>query len=283
VSQSGFELRPLSIGDILDRTFLLYRRYFPLFLGITAIPQVLVLAWNLARTLTASAGNPTLTLALGAYNVALTFLGLILAVMAYLFAQGATVLAVSELYLGKSTSISASLKRVWDDFGPLFGVIALNGLVVGFGFLLLVIPGIYLMCRLLVCVPAALIENRGPRESLGRAFDLTRANAGRAFVIVLFSTVLTYAAIALFVLPFTVAATLTAAHDPNKLRLYTALMTQISTTVASILVTPVTLIATSIFYYDLRVRKEGFDLEFMMNPDAPQAPRSIGPPYRTIT
>jgi hypothetical protein len=281
MSQSGFDLRPLSIGDILDRTFLLYRRYFPLFLGITAIPQVLVLAWNLARTLTASAGNPTLTLALGAYNIALTFLGLILAVMAYLFAQGATVLAVSELYLGKSTSISASLKRVWDDFGPLFGVIALNGLVVGFGFLLLVIPGIYLMCRLLVCVPAALIENRGPRESLDRAFDLTRANAGRAFVILLLSAVLTYAATALFVIPITIA-TLTAAHDPNKLRLYTAL-TQISTTVAGILVTPVALIATSIFYYDLRVRKEGFDLEFMMNPDAPQAPRSSASPYRTIT
>jgi hypothetical protein len=49
MSQSGFDLRPLSIGDILDRTFLLYRRYFPLFLGITAIPQVFVLAWNLAQ------------------------------------------------------------------------------------------------------------------------------------------------------------------------------------------------------------------------------------------
>jgi hypothetical protein len=279
MSQSGFDLRPLSIGDILDRTFLLYRRYFPLFLGITAIPQVFILAWNLARTL--ALGNPALTSAFGAPNLALTFLGLILALIAYLFAQGASVLAVSELYLGKSTSISASFKRVWDDFGPLFGVIMLNGLVVGIGYILLVIPGVYLTCRLLICVPAALIENRGPRESLDRAFNLTRANAGRAFVILLLSVVLTYAAGALLVVPFTLAI-LSAAHDPDKLRLYTAL-TQISTSVANILVTPVALIATSIFYYDLRVRKEGFDLEFMMNPNAPQAPRSIGPPYRTIT
>jgi hypothetical protein len=279
VSQSGFELRPLSIGDILDRTFVLYRRYFPLFLGITAIPQVLLLAWNLARTLAVSA--PALTVAFGAGNLALTFVGLILTLIAYLFAQGGSVLAVSELYLGRPTSIGTSLKRVWNDFGPLFGVIMLNGLVVGFGYLLLLIPGIYLTCRLLVCVPAALIENRGPRESLGRAFDLTRDNAGRAFVVVLLSVVLTYAATALFVIPFTIA-TLTAAHDPNKLRLYAAL-TQISTTVAGILVTPVALIATSIFYYDLRVRKEGFDLEFMMNPEADRAPRSSGAPYRTIT
>jgi hypothetical protein len=273
----------LSIGDILDRTFLLYRRYFPLFLGITAIPQVFVLAWNLAWTL--AGGNPAVPVGLAAGNLALTLGGviliLILTVTAYLFVQGGSVLAVSELYLGKSTSISASLKRVWDDFGPLFGVIMLNGLVVGFGYLLLLIPGIYLTCRLLVCVPAALIENRGPRESLDRAFDLTRDNAGRAFVILLLSVVLTYAASALLVIPFTIA-TLTAARDPNKLRLYAAL-TQVSATVAGVLVTPVALIATSIFYYDLRVRKEGFDLEFMMNPDAPQAPRSSGPPFRTIT
>jgi hypothetical protein len=281
MSQSGFDLRPLSIGDILDRTFLLYRRYFPLFLGITAIPQVFILAWNLARTLAPSAGNPALTFSLSAGNLALTFVGLILTLIVYLFAQGGSVLAVSELYLGKSTSISASLKRVWDDFGPLFGVLMLNGLVVGFGYLLLVVPGIYLTCRLLVCVPAALIENRGPRESLDRAFDLTRDNAGRAFVILLLSAVLTYAATAQFVIPFT-NATLNAAHDPNKLRLYTA-QTHVSTTAAGNLVTPVALIATSIFYYDLRVRKEGFDLEFMMNPGAPQAPRSSGPPYRTIT
>ena len=281
MSQSGFDLRPLSIGDILDRTFLLYRRYFPLFLGITAIPQVFMLAWNLARTWAMGAGNPTPASVFSTPNIAFTLLGLILALIAYLFAQGASVLAVSELYLGKPTSISASFKRVWDEFGPLFGVIMLNGIVVGLGYLLLVIPGIYLTCRLLVCVPAALIENRGPRESLDRAFELTRANAGRAFVILLLSVVLTYAATALFVVPFTLAM-VTAAHDLSKLRLYTAL-SQISATVAGILVTPVALIATSIFYYDLRVRKEGFDLEFMMNPDAPQAPRSTGPPYRIIT
>jgi hypothetical protein len=34
-------------------------------------------------------------------------------------------------------------------------------------------------------------------------------------------------------------------------------------------------IATAVFYFDLRVRKEGFDLQFMMDPDAAQrVPRS---------
>lgn len=45
------DLRPLSLGEILDRTFSLYRRHFMLFLGITAIPNLLVLAYNLATTM----------------------------------------------------------------------------------------------------------------------------------------------------------------------------------------------------------------------------------------
>src|ERR1700722_12618250 len=46
---TGLELRPLSLGEILDRTFTLYRRYFLLFLGISAIPQLLVLAFQLVQ------------------------------------------------------------------------------------------------------------------------------------------------------------------------------------------------------------------------------------------
>jgi len=59
---AGLDLRPLTLGEILDRTFSLYRRHFLLFLGITAIPQLLILALNLTQTLLtkmpASPANP---------------------------------------------------------------------------------------------------------------------------------------------------------------------------------------------------------------------------------
>src|SRR2546430_13250217 len=45
----------------------------------------------------------------------------------YLFAQGGTVFAVSELYLGRTTTIGASLGRMRGQLGSLFGVILLNG------------------------------------------------------------------------------------------------------------------------------------------------------------
>src|SRR2546425_4825838 len=46
---STLDLRPLSIGELLDRTFSLYRRNFLLFVGIAAIPHLLVLAVKLAQ------------------------------------------------------------------------------------------------------------------------------------------------------------------------------------------------------------------------------------------
>jgi hypothetical protein len=51
---------------------------------------------------------------------------------------------------------------------------------------------------------------------------------------------------------------------------------QVGNFVAGVLVTPVLTIASSIFYFDLRVRKEAFDLQLMMNPLAGgvPAPRS---------
>jgi len=42
-----------------------------------------------------------------------------------------------------------------------------------------------------------------------------------------------------------------------------------------VVATPILLIATAIFYYDLRVRKEAFDLQFMLNPNA-AAPSTPG-------
>src|SRR5207248_8589713 len=167
---ADLDLRPLSLGETLDRTFTLYRKHFLLFAGITAIPQLLVLALRLAQTLfmtspAARRNLPVEQLQAGTSNGLLAFgivgviVGLMVYLVAYLFAQGGTVFAVSDLYLGKSTTIGASLGRMRGQLGSLFGVILLNGLAVMGAFILQIIPGIYVACRLLTCVPAALLED----------------------------------------------------------------------------------------------------------------------------
>ena len=270
-----WELRPLSLGEILDRTFSLYRRNFLLFLGITAIPHLLVLGLNLVQVLIVKAPNmvpvrTTTQFQAGPANSFLAFgivggiLALIIYVVSFLFAQGGTIYAVSDLYLGRPTTIGASLSRMWGQLLNLLGVMILNGLATLAAFIFLIIPGIYVACRLSTCIPAALLEDLGARESLERSYTLTKDNAGRAFVIYLLYFCLLYAALFLFAVPFGILLAMSA-KDPNMARWAAALM-QVGNFFATVLVSPFILIATSVFYYDLRVRKEAFDLQLMMNP-----------------
>jgi hypothetical protein len=272
---AALDLRPLSLGEILDRTFSLYRRHFFLFLGITAIPHLLILAMNLAQTLLTKmpdvAAQPpaeqwqsAASSGLMAFGVVGLIVGVVIYLVAYLFAQGGTVFAVSELYLGRTTSIGASLRRMRGQLGSLFGVIILNGLATLGATLFFIIPGIYVACRLIACVPAALLEDLGPRSSLERSFKLTRGFAGRALIIFFLYLILFYAAALLFMFPFLFAAGISA-KDPGMARVWLAL-SQVGNFLAAILVGPFLTIATAVFYYDLRVRKEAFDLQLMMNP-----------------
>ncbi len=281
------DLRPLSLGEVLDRTFSLYRRHFLLFLGITAIPQLLILALNLTQTLLtkmpASPANPPVEQLQSAtsggpmaFGIVGVIVGLVIYFVAYLFAQGGTVFAVSELYLGRTTTIGASLGRMRGQLGSLLGVIMLNGLATMGAALFLIIPGIYVACRLITCVPAALLEDLGPRSSLERSFRLTQGFAGRAFVIFLLYFILLYAAILLFMFPFLFAAGL-ATKDPGMMRFWLTL-SQVGNSLAAVLVGPFLTIATAVYYYDLRVRKEAFDLQLMMNPGGAVSSGTAGVP-----
>jgi membrane-anchored glycerophosphoryl diester phosphodiesterase (GDPDase) len=159
---------------------------------------------------------------------------------------------------------------MWGRLLNLFGVSLLNGLAVIGATLFLIIPGIYVACRLITCLPAALLEDLGARESLSRSFALTKDNAGRAFGIYVIYLVMLYAIIMVFTFPSLFLAAMVA-KDPSMAWISLALV-QVGTFVAGTLVGPFLLIATSVFYYDLRVRKEAFDLQMMMNPSGTVVP-----------
>jgi len=275
---NNLDLRPLSVGEVLDRTFALYRNYFVLFIGISAIPQILLLIVNLCQVFfLASSGLPvpgsarptTVPPSIGSPGtvgavVGLGFLVVVVTLVAILLSQGATVIAVSEIYLGRTITIGESFRRVLGEIGTLLAVMILNGLAILAGFLLLVVPGIYVMCRLIVSVPAALLEQLGAREAIERSWALARDNAGRAFLIIALYFALSFAAAGLLTFPFQMLILLQK-NSPSMVLVYMGLA-QVGAFIANVLVTPVMTIASSILYYDLRVRKEAFDLQLMLTP-----------------
>src|ERR1700745_4230631 len=116
------DLRPLTLGEILDRTFTMYRRHFPLWVGITAVPQVLALAVELARNFFAGPNAANLNLGFSIAAPLFAIVVLFVAVSACLFAQAATFLAVSYFYLTRPVSVSDCLRRAWREIGTVFGV-----------------------------------------------------------------------------------------------------------------------------------------------------------------
>ena len=264
------DLRPLSLGELLDRTFFLYRRHFLLFVGIAAIPYSFFFVVNLATALlpalsrSAASGHvqPAGMAAAAIGGGLFAFLAVIAGGIAFLFSVGATVFAVSEIYTGRQTSIRESLARVRGKTGTIFGVLFLSGLIMIAGFIALIIPGFYLMCRICVATPAALLEDMGPSDSIRRSFDLTRDFAGRAFMIYMLYFAMVWGVVAVFQFPFILLIAMNA-KQMQLLLLLTVLM-QVGNFIGSALVAPVSTIGFALFYYDLRVRKEAFDLQMMM-------------------
>jgi len=264
------DLRPLSLGELLDRTFFLYRRHFLLFVGIAAIPYSFFFIINLAKALLPVFARSAATGHLQPAGVAVAAIGgglfalvvIFVGFVAFLFSVGATVFAVSEIYTGHPISIRESLSRVRGKAAIIFGVMVLSGLILIAGFIALVIPGIYLMCRICVATPAALLEDIGPSDSIRRSFELTRDFAGRAFMIYLLYFAMVWGIVAVFQFPFILLMAINA-KQTQLLVLWTVLM-QVGNFIGSVLVAPVSTIGFALFYYDLRVRKEAFDLQMMM-------------------
>jgi hypothetical protein len=267
---AALDLRPLSLGELLDRTFSLYRKHFFLFVGIAAIPYsfffIINLAFSLLPMFAGAASSVRMQsssfVAAAAGGVVLAIVAIIAGAVAFLFSVGATVHAVSEIYMGRETSIRASLRWVRDKAVTIFGVLFLSGLLMIAGFIALFFPGVYLMCRICVATPAALLEDLAPAASIRRSFDLTRDFAGRAFMIYMLYFTMVWGIVAVFQLPFLVLMTVSA-KNTQLVVLWTVLM-QVGHFIASALVAPVSTIGFALFYYDLRVRKEAFDLQMMI-------------------
>jgi hypothetical protein len=264
------DLRPMTIGEVLDRTFKLYTSQFWLFTGIMSLPFLVLFVFNvlvgLASTTQAAAvraGSSPMSFSPAALIAGIGggFLLLILTFILTGAGQAATIFAVSDIYLGRSAGIRSSFQQVRGHVAQALGAILLTGLAIFAGFILLIIPGIYLMCKTAVTVPAAMLEDEGPGTAMSRSMDLSKGFVMQIFLIFLLCWTLAIGASVVFQLPFTYLA---ATPRPHVLPIGLIILQDAGGFIAQVLVAPIQTIAFSLMYYNLRVRKEGFDLEHMM-------------------
>jgi Membrane domain of glycerophosphoryl diester phosphodiesterase len=265
-------LRPLSLGELLDRSFFLYRKHFALFVGIIALPHLVVLAFNLIGVVVRPRGTTGLS--------ALGSIWLIAHIVLYLGAaaasQGATVIAVSKVHLGIDTTISEAFAGIKGRILYIALITIGVGIGVGIGFVFLIIPGIILALMWSLTIPVAVLEDKGLRDATSRSAELTKGSRGRILVICFLFIALMYIVILLWEIPIFAAIGLfarTGSHPLKTLPIWTQIAFPVCTFLTQCLVGPLLTIALSLVYYDQRVRKEAFDLQLMMSTiDSTQPP-----------
>ena len=166
------------LGDVISKTFAVIGRHLAAFLIMAAIlaglPSLLPLALPLVMDV-----DP-----LGASGPLATLMPIIVQAVCSALLQGALTHATITDLGGQRVDAGASLRAGFALFLPLLGIGLLVGLGVGLGLILLVVPGLMLLCRWAVAAPVAVAERAGVGASMGRSAALTQGSRWRIFGLV---------------------------------------------------------------------------------------------------
>ncbi len=318
-------LRPLSLGDILDTVFRLYRQNFLTFIGIVALLQVPLVALQTILMLTFGQNmmldmmqlteelprfdpqfDSFADLPIGnlvALFGLLMLVGLLQGIIVQPLINGAMAYAVSQSYLDRPISLVESYTF---NVGRMITLIATGlliaivtaliylipmGLIGGAifmlstaadavsgdnaglaallifvmmmaGILALLVISLVLAVFFLFVPQVVILEGCNPFQALARSWQLARGSFWRILGLILLLTLLIYfiSAVPSGMLGGVIGIIF---DDPiEDFAIRQSLSTLIGY-IAQILVLPVQLITFTVLYYDLRVRKEGYDLELM--------------------
>ncbi len=252
------QFEPMSSGQILDKVFRLYKENFVRFIATVAIIQVplalITMIWLATVVAQIRTGEPS-TAGLIVGPLALTFLSIV----GQSLCNGALIKSISESYLGNEVTVSESYRFILPKLGTLIWASILVGLVVMVGFVLLIVPGIIFLLVYYLTIPAIVLENLKARQGMGRSKLLVKGNLGKVFVIGL--VVILIGIIVGQVFEY-LGGFLVQAAAVTDLKT-SILIGQMSSLIGQVLVMPIGAAAVILLYYDMRIRKEGFDLEML--------------------
>jgi hypothetical protein len=269
-------LRPLSAGEVLDTSFGLYRRMFTTLVVI----QLVCMAVPFLLSIYVAGVNQQVSW--------LGFTAMLLSFVLAALASAATAMAISETYMDRPITAGAALRRAVPRLGPLLLVSILIGLLlvasaVPFVFLVggasaimaqgmnggmglmtvmllvglasLALP-MLVASGVAVSTPVVVLEDGiTATAALSRTWYLTKGYRLRI-------TGLLFVCLLIIMIPYFGLIAISAALSGGSISHLTIGLT-VAGTVARTVITPILYCLITLLYYDLRVRKEGFDLEML--------------------
>ena len=303
-------LRPLTLGEILDRTAQLYRSNFWLFAGIASVYSGVILLLNLLQI-----GVQEILRAqhLARLIVPAGGIGLIVEFFVSFLVGGVAVAAnnraVGWVHLGEPATIRGAYASIlprtgryiwlrtiiafvmWTPlslaYGGYFGAmlfwlgpLSKSGIrgttaapvdprtifIFGLATFLFVLLGLACLAYALImflryslAIAASVMENLTARRAIRRSIDLSKGSRGRIFVLALLVIVIQVGLVLISQLFFIVMAV-----RHGQLPVGVRIAQQMVAFVTNTFIGPIYATGLTLFYYDQRVRKEGYDIEWLM-------------------
>ena len=186
-SEGGFSSE-LGVGQVISKTFDLFRRDFVKYFVIFAIAEVVigvatVVAYRLV-TLPVIPTSPTDLSWLPGYLGAFIGLYAIIEISTLIvlpIAEGTAVKMAADAIRGKPALLGASLRFALSKLVWMWVLGFIVGIIVLLGFVALVVPGIIFAIMLCLALPSLLLEDTGVIDSLGRSRELVSHRWGKTF------------------------------------------------------------------------------------------------------
>jgi hypothetical protein len=243
----AYEIRAMSLGEIVDTSFRITRNHFVPLVGMSAViyvPFTLVLAgWQMQLQAQAAAGaQMNVGAMLGSLVAVVLTFSLVMPIV-----SAAVSHAIGEAYLGREVNIAGSLREALRIVLPLVGTGILSALILIVATFLLVIPGIWFGLGIMVLYPINVMERVFGMTSIRRSLDLMKDNRGRGVLLYLLIVIISAVLGGVFGLIGVISPWVG------------ALVQGVASAVTGAFMGAVMIV----FYFDLRCRKEAFDVEHL--------------------
>jgi hypothetical protein len=255
--------KAMTVGDILDSTFTLYRKNFRKYWALAAlgvVPTAIVSLLHIMFVLPLDNFLDDFFF----YNTTTLMGWLVTGLFAFFLSTvmyAALIATVSDELHDRNTEIREAFLLGIRKFIPLFAGGVLVMLAVTVGLVLLVAPGVYVGVLFAMYVHVIVIEGENPWSALKRSRALIGGFWWRSLGMFILIGVLAAVISAILSAPVGIVTGIFFFADPYRQQIIQTILN----VPVSILVTPLTAIAYTLYYYDLRIRQEHLDLDIMID------------------
>jgi hypothetical protein len=244
------------LGQAFSQSFSVFGRHFVAFVVLTVLANIpnYVFQWGATPTPAAPGALPEFD----PWAVLACVLALPVSIACSTIATGAITYGVVQDLRDEPVSIGEAIAIAARRVLPMIGVALAFGILWVLGLILLVVPGFIVACMYFVAAPVCIVEREGVGGSLRRSRFLTKGHRWKIFGALLLIIVLGLIVFGMIAATVASSGLMTGPGGATMLQNAGA-VTIVQNAVAAIFGAFIAVLV-AVFYYHLRVAKEGVDL-----------------------